>query len=71
VLLVIMPMLDDVDIAPVQRGDESHGVVTPRPSGPGGTAGGHNRGGSPPAGRGGVPVGDGPAGSCSDAPTGG
>jgi hypothetical protein len=28
-LLVIMPTLDDVDIARVQRGDQSHGVVIP------------------------------------------
>jgi hypothetical protein len=62
-LLVIMPMLDDVDIAPVQRGDQSRSVVIPRPGGPGGAASGH--------GHGGVPVGDGPAGSHSGAPVGG
>jgi hypothetical protein len=62
-LLTIMPTLDDVDIAPVQRGDQSRGVVIPGPSGPGGAAGGH--------GHGGVPVGGGPAGSRSGAPTGG
>jgi hypothetical protein len=28
-LLVIMPTLDDVDITPVQRGDQAHGVVIP------------------------------------------
>jgi hypothetical protein len=32
-LLAIMPMLDDVNIAPVQRGDQSHGVVIPEPGG--------------------------------------
>jgi hypothetical protein len=38
VLLVIMPTLDDVDIAPVQRGDQSRGMVTPGPGGLGGVA---------------------------------
>jgi hypothetical protein len=69
-LLVIMPMLDDVDITPVQRGDQSRGVVIPRLGGLGGTAGGHGRGGGPPAGRGGVPAGGGPASSHSGTPTG-
>jgi hypothetical protein len=64
-LLVIMPKLDDVDIAPVQKGDQSHGVVILGSGGLGGTASGHDRGGGLPAGRGGVPVGGGPAGSCS------
>jgi hypothetical protein len=41
-LLAIMPTLDDVDIAPIQWGDPSHGVVIPRPGGPGGAAGGSN-----------------------------
>jgi hypothetical protein len=40
-LLAIMPILDDVDIAPVQRVDQSRGVVIPGPGGKGGTAGGH------------------------------
>jgi hypothetical protein len=62
-LLAIMPMLDDVDIAPVQRGDQSRGVVIPGFGGQGGTAGGH--------GQGGIPVGSGPAGSRSGAPAGG
>jgi hypothetical protein len=61
-LLAIMPMLDDVDIISVQRGDQSHGVVNPRPSGLGGAAGGH--------GHGGVPVGGGPAGNRIGAPVG-
>jgi hypothetical protein len=67
-LLVIMPTLDDVNIAPAQWGDQSRGVVIP---GPDGTAGGHGHGGGPPVGRGGVPVGGGPAGSRSSAPAGG
>jgi hypothetical protein len=70
-LLVIMPMLDDVDIAPVQRGEQSRDVVIPRLGGPGGAAGGHSRGGGPPVGRGGVPVGSGPVGSRSGAPASG
>jgi hypothetical protein len=70
-LLAIMPMLDDVDIAPVQRGDQSRDVVILRLNGPGGAAGGHGRGGGPPAGHGGVPIGGGPVGSRSGAPVGG
>jgi hypothetical protein len=62
-LLVIMPMLDDVDIAPVQRGDQSHGVVILGPGGPGDAVGGH--------GHGGVLVGDGSIGSRSGTPVGG
>jgi hypothetical protein len=61
-LLVIMPMLDDVNIAPVQRGDQSHGVVIPGLGCPSGGAGGHSHGG--------VPAGGGPAGSHSGAPAG-
>jgi hypothetical protein len=63
VLLAIMPMLDDVDIAPVQRGHQSHGVVIPGLGGPSGAADGH--------GHGGAPVGGGPACSRSGAPAGG
>jgi hypothetical protein len=63
VMLVKMPTLDDVDIALVQRGDQSHGVVIPGSGGPGSAAGGH--------GHGGVPVGSGLAGSRSGAPAGG
>jgi hypothetical protein len=70
-LLAIMPTLDDVDIAPVQRGDQSHSVVIPRPGGPGAAAGGHGGGGSLPVGHGGILVGGGPAGSHSGAPAGG
>jgi hypothetical protein len=61
-LLAIMPTLDDVDIAPVQRSDWSRGVVIPGPGGPSGTVGGH--------GHRGVPTGGGPAGSHSGAPVG-
>jgi hypothetical protein len=61
--LAIIPTLDDVDIAPVQRGDQSHDVVILGPGGLGGTAGGH--------GHGGVPIGGGLAGSRSGAPAGG
>jgi hypothetical protein len=67
-LLVIMPMLDDVDIALVQRDDQSCGVVIPGLGGPGGAADGHGCGGGPLAGRGGVPVGGGLAGSRSGPP---
>jgi hypothetical protein len=70
VLLAIMPTLDDVDIAPVQRGDQSRGVAIPGLSGLGGAVGGHGCGGGPPVGRGGIPVGGGPAGSHSGAPVG-
>jgi hypothetical protein len=59
-LLAIMPTLDDVDIALVQRGDQSRGVVIP---GLGGAAGGH--------GHGSVPTGGGLVGSRSGAPAGG
>jgi hypothetical protein len=61
-LLVIMPTLDNVDIAPVQRGDQSRGVVIPRLSGPGGAASGH--------GHGGIPTGGGSAGSRNGNPSG-
>jgi hypothetical protein len=49
-LLVIMPTLHNVDIAPVQRGDQSHSVVIPGLDGLGDATGGHNHGGGPPAG---------------------
>jgi hypothetical protein len=70
-LLAIMPTMDDVDIAPVQRGDQSRNVVIPRLGGPGGATGGHGRGGGPPAGCEGIPVGGGLTGSRSGAPAGG
>jgi hypothetical protein len=69
-LLAIMPTLDDIDIAPVQRGDQSCDVVIPGLNGPGGAAGGHGHSGGPPAGRGGIPLGGGTAGSRSGAPVG-
>jgi hypothetical protein len=58
-----MPTLDDVDIAPVQRGALSRGVVIPGPGGLGGAVGGRGRGsgptgGTPTGGRGGGPVGN-------------
>jgi hypothetical protein len=55
-LLAIMPTLDDVDIAPVQRGDQSRGVVIPGPDGLSGATGGHGHGhsGAPTGGRGGA-----------------
>jgi pyruvate/2-oxoglutarate dehydrogenase complex dihydrolipoamide acyltransferase (E2) component len=62
-LLAIMPTLDDVDIAPVQRGDQSRGVVIPGSDGTGGVTGGHSHGG--------VPAGGGPAGGRSGASAGG
>jgi hypothetical protein len=49
-LLAAMPTLDDVDIAPVQRGDMSRGVVIPGASGLGGTVGSRGRGGGPTGG---------------------
>jgi hypothetical protein len=70
-LLAIMPTLDDVNIALVQRGDQSCGVVIQGLSGLGGTAGGHGRGGGLLAGHGGIPVGGGPADSRSGASAGG
>jgi hypothetical protein len=66
-----MPTMDDVDIAPVQRGDQSRNVVIPGLGGPGGATSGHGRGGGPPAGCEGIPVGGGPTGSRSGAPAGG
>jgi hypothetical protein len=55
-LLAMMPMLDDVDIAVVQRGDLSRGVTIPGATVTGG------RGGTTDGGRGGRPVGSGSAG---------
>jgi hypothetical protein len=54
-LLATMPMLDNVDIAQVQRGDQSHTVVIPGPGGPVRAVGGHDRGGGPSIGCGGGP----------------
>jgi hypothetical protein len=46
-LLATMPTLDDVDIALVQRGDQSCGMVIPEAGGLAGAAGGHSYSGSP------------------------
>jgi hypothetical protein len=70
-LLAIMPMLDDVDITPIQRGDQSHGVVIPGLGSLGRAVGGHDSGGGSPVGLGGVPVGGGLTGNRSGALTGG
>jgi hypothetical protein len=70
-LLATMPMLDDVDIAAVQRGDLSRGMAILGINGLGGVAGGHGRGGGP---AGGSPTGcrgGGPAGSWNGGPAGG
>jgi hypothetical protein len=55
-LLAAMPMLDDVDIASMQRGDQSRGVVIPEAGGLVGAAGGCGWGGGPAIGRDGVSV---------------
>jgi hypothetical protein len=63
-LLAVMPMLDDVDIAMVQRGDLSHGMVIPGTDvsgGLGGAISGH--GGVVVSGRAGVLAGGGPTGN--------
>jgi hypothetical protein len=56
-LLAAMPTLDDIDIAPVQRGNLSRSVVIPRADGPGGTASGRGLGGDLVGGRGGISAG--------------
>jgi uncharacterized membrane protein YgcG len=61
-LLAAMPTLDDVDLASVQRGDQSRGVVIPRASSLVSAAGGKGRGGGPVGGRGGVPASGGSTG---------
>jgi uncharacterized membrane protein YgcG len=65
-LLATMPMLDDVDIAPVQRGDQSRGMVIPKAGSLVNAAGGHGRGGGPAGGRVGLST-----GSRGGGPTGG
>jgi hypothetical protein len=52
-----MPTLDDIDIASVQRGDQSRGVVILGAGSLVGATGGHGRGGGPVCDRGGVPTG--------------
>jgi hypothetical protein len=66
-LLAAMPTLDDVDIAAVQRGDQSHGMAIPGTSGLGCAAICHGQVDSPASGgptgsRGGNLVGSDPAG---------
>jgi uncharacterized membrane protein YgcG len=56
-LLVAMSTLDDVNIAPMQRGDQSHGVVTPGAGGLVGAGGGHGRGGGSAGNHGGFSAG--------------
>jgi hypothetical protein len=76
-LLAAMPTLDDIDIASVQRGDLSHGVVIPGTSGLGGAAGGRGRGDGTAGGhggilvdgRGGCPTSCGPIGGQGGGPT--
>jgi hypothetical protein len=70
-LLATMPTLDNVDIIPVQRGDQSCSVVIPGAGGLVGTAGGHGRGGSLTGDHGDVPAGDGLTGSHGGIPVGG
>jgi hypothetical protein len=62
-LLATMPMLDDVNITLVQRGDQSRGVVIPGAGGLAGIAGGHSQSGGSVGGRGGFLASGGPAGS--------
>jgi hypothetical protein len=61
-LLATMPTLDDVNIAPVQRGDQSRGVGIPGAGVLAGAADGHGQGSGPAGGCGGVPTSGGPAG---------
>jgi hypothetical protein len=71
-LLMAMPMLDDVDITMVQRGNLSHGVAIPGTDvsgGLGGTTGG--RGGVVIGGRGGGLADSGPTGSQGSSAAGG
>jgi hypothetical protein len=56
-LLATMPTLDNVDITPVQRNDQSHDVVIPGAGGLAGTAAGHGQGGGLAGGRGSIPTG--------------
>jgi hypothetical protein len=50
-LLATMPMLDDIDITAVQRGDLSCGMVIPRTGSLGGAASGRGQGGGTAGGR--------------------
>jgi hypothetical protein len=60
-LLATMPTLNDVDIAPVQRGDQSRGVVVPGVGSLAGTVGGHSQGVGLAGGHGSIPASGGPA----------
>jgi hypothetical protein len=53
-LLEAMPTLDNVNIAPVQRGDLSRGMVIPGSDSLSGATGGRGQGGGPARGRGGI-----------------
>jgi hypothetical protein len=70
-LLAAMATLDDVDIAPMQRGNLSHGMVILRASGLGSAAGGCGRGGGLEGGRGGILAGGRGGGLASGGPAGG
>jgi hypothetical protein len=52
-----MPTLDNIDIALLQRGDQSHDVVIPGAGGLAGATSGHGQGGGPAGCRGGGPTG--------------
>jgi hypothetical protein len=72
-LLAAMPMLDDVDIALVHRGDLSHVVVIPGAGGLSGSAEGRGWGGGPAGDRRGIsagPASGGPAGGRGGDPVG-
>jgi hypothetical protein len=71
-LLMVMPMLDDVDITVVQRGDLSHGVPIPGTDISGGLGSATDgRGGVVISGRGDGPAGDSPIGGRGSGTTGG
>jgi hypothetical protein len=61
-LVATMLTLDDIDIAPVPRDDQSRDVVIPGVDGPTGSMGGHGWGGGPASGCGDVLASGGPAG---------
>jgi hypothetical protein len=65
-LLAAMPTQDDVDITPVQKGDQSHGVVIPGAGGPPGDRGGVRASNGPTSGQGGIPTGDRGSGPTGD-----
>jgi hypothetical protein len=61
-LLTAMPTLDDVDIAPVQRGNLSRSMVIPEAGGLGDATGGRGQGSGPAGGGQASGLGGGPAG---------